>query len=285
MTIPELYITAAGMTDRGRVRKANEDSFAAVDLNGNEKFAASFEWNRRRVGENGIMLAVADGMGGARGGEIASRMAVELLGETLAVDNNRQTDKGSLKEIIELVNQDVRLFADKNPSLSGMGSTLTAVLINDGRALIGQVGDSRCYLLRNRRLTRLTKDQSFVQALVDAGQMTAKEAEASPQKNIILSAIGQENEVVPVIGEIEIERGDILLLCSDGLSNMVGGDEMRDVLCRNLSPAESCRLLVELANQRGGTDNITVIVAQIFDESISRAEEITIKPQTLRELF
>lgn len=271
----KVYIDAAGQSDTGKVRSANEDSFAAFDLSLGEKFVSSFEWKKRPIEGKRILFVVADGMGGAKAGEIASRAAVEFLGDILGTPGDTQFDKAQMEGHIRKVNQEVRSVAESNSDFSGMGTTLTTVLINDGKAILGQIGDSRCYLLRNGCLTRLTKDQSLVQALVDAGKLTPEQADVSPQKNVILSAIGAEREIEPVTGEIDLEHGDYLLLCSDGLTNMVNEDEMREILSRNLTMRKTCRLLIKLANRNGGNDNITVIVAQFCGKGIPPAAEET----------
>lgn len=284
METKNIYIEAAGLSDKGQVRENNEDGFAAVDFARVERFGDSFNWKSRIIGEKGVLLAVSDGMGGARGGEIASRMTLELLDEIVTVE--QKLDQPTLGKIIKSVSFEVHRFAEENPNLSGMGATLTAVFINNGSAIIGQIGDSRAYLLRNSRLIRLTKDQSFVESLVEAGVMTRKEAEISPNKNILTSAVGQKDEVTPGIAEIELERGDILLLCSDGLTNMVADDELQNILGEDKDPREKCEQLVKLANNCGGKDNITVIVAHLSGEGLPAAFEEYIQTKKFpRELF
>ena len=278
MNNSKIYIDAAGLSDTGKVRQANEDSLAAFDLTSKETFFLSFEWKKRTVENGGILLAVADGMGGAKAGEIASRTAIGLLGKKLFAERDGQTEQTALREQIRSINLEIKRLAENNPKYAGMGTTLTAVLVSGSQAQIGQIGDSRAYLYRRRLLSRLTKDQSWVQVMVDAGALTQEQAEISPQKNVILSAIGVDKEIDPVIREVDIERGDYLLLCSDGLTNMVREDEISDILAKGMSLSETCRLLVDFAQLRGGTDNISVILAQFFGRGLPaavQAENIT----------
>jgi serine/threonine protein phosphatase PrpC len=243
-------------TDVGRVRKMNQDSlavFTAEDLEGLL---------------DGLFV-VADGMGGKAGGEIASRVTVETVP---AVVQEALTDSGekasdgqiaeALREAIEAANEVVYKQARANPELRGMGTTCVAALIRNGSAIVGHVGDSRIYLLRSGRLAQLTEDHSLVQEHVRAGEMSAEEARGSRFKNVITRAVGIAERVAPEIKMLELAEGDTLLLCSDGLTNMVSDRDIVRMLGQIPDVQDACDELVEAALQNGGDDNITALVVR-----------------------
>jgi len=247
-------ISYAAKTDVGKVRKKNQDSLTAVTGDG-------------LGGRADGLFVVADGMGGHAGGEIASRITVEtvpaIVGDELARLNG-QMSAGSLsealREAMSAANEAVWKQARANPELRGMGTTCVAVLAKEGTAAVGNVGDSRAYLLRGGRLRQITADHSLVQEHVRAGEMTADEARESRFKNVITRGIGLASRVEPDVELLELEEGDTLLLCSDGLSGMVRDGEIGRILSESREAREACDRLVEAANRGGGEDNISAVV-------------------------
>ena len=173
---------------------------------------------------------------------------------------------------MERANRDV-FQAAADPSHKGMGATLTAVCVHGEHAHVAAVGDSRAYLLRGGTIRQMTKDQSFVQYLVELGALKPEAAESSAIKNVVLQAMGQKADVAVALGRLELRRGDRLLLCSDGLSNKLSAEDMREVVERAPSLPAACWELVEIANGRGGDDNITVVLAEVTGEAIMMADE------------
>jgi protein phosphatase len=212
---------------------------------------------------------VADGMGGAMAGEVASQLATKVIFDQMVSSwvRGRRSDlrsfNASMAGAIEVANQEIHKRSLEDPSLHGMGTTLTAVGVLGADLTFAQVGDSRGYLVRNGGIEQVTKDQSLTRHLIDEGQLSEAEAENSPGRNIILQALGPSPTVEVVLTGRRALRGDALVLCSDGLSGVVSQDEIRDVVDRCPDPAVACEDLVELANSRGGPDNITVIVARL----------------------
>jgi PPM family protein phosphatase len=242
MTRIQANFQVAALTDVGRVRTGNEDSFGhCLDAG---------------------VFVVCDGMGGAAAGEIASRLAVDTLLERMcgaAANGNR---KKSLEEAIAAANRVVHAHASGDASLSGMGTTLVAAAIKGSRALIGHVGDSRCYLFRAGRLSRLTHDHSLVDEQVRLGNMTAEEAELSPFKNVITRAIGTQDEVEAEIDEQNLKPGDMLLLCSDGLTREVPEEGIAAILSKAGTTEALCQQLIDAANAAGSHDNVTAILVR-----------------------
>ena len=214
----------------------------------------------------GVVLVVSDGMGGAQAGEVASGIVIDRLREAMRVfagtaPSGEDLRDAALRRVVQEVSHHVRLAA-RAPDKKGMGATLTMAWLQNRTAVFAQVGDSRGYLLRGGKLQQVTHDQSFVQMLVDSGALTAEAAEASPQKNVIMQVMGQEDELDVVVGRIALAEGDRLLLCSDGLSNMVEANDLPKLV--GMSPLETaCSALVDAAKDGGGEDNITAVVAEI----------------------
>jgi serine/threonine protein phosphatase PrpC len=268
----ETFVSIACLTDVGRVRKNNQDAFIVTDLTEAESLSTSGELLKRPVGMHGLLLAVADGMGGALAGDVASRIAIEQLGLQLIGASEKSPVPAWLRQAIKAANREIRRVSGANPAYQGMGATMTAAVIHDSKAIIAQVGDSRGYLIREGHIQQVTKDQSLVQAMLDAGQLTEEAARDFHFRNVILKALGAEDEIEPAISVITLVRGDYLLLCSDGLSNKVGNVEMHDTILETESLAAACERLVALANERGGEDNITLVVARFDGESLPTAE-------------
>jgi PPM family protein phosphatase len=269
----EIRVRLFARTDVGQIREHNEDNFLVADLS--RKTRGLLEANRTGVvGPNGSLFAVCDGMGGAAAGEIASQLAVDILYERM-VD---QLDEGHPLQRDELARRLVRAIeaaglrifqeAKLDRTRRGMGTTVTAAALVDDHLFFAQVGDSRGYLMRQGQLVQLTRDQSLVNQLIEAGQLTEEEAETFEHNNIILQALGTADTVQVDLTFCELRKGDTLLLCSDGLSGMVRFDDIREVLRSTTEPIDACKLLTERANQAGGHDNITVIVVQFDGEGL-----------------
>lgn len=256
-----MRITAFGKTDKGRRRPNNEDDLALVDLTG-EREIREVAAENLEVGHKGILLAVADGVGGRRAGEVASGLALDVLAQE--VESLAQTCPGDslFRTAVEHVNKRIWKEARAESGLKGMATTLTAAVLCYGRAVLAHVGDSRAYVIREGRIRQLTRDQSYVQSLVEAGALTAEEAERSPYRSVILHAIGKEKGVEVALDAVEVSGGDVLFLCTDGLSDKVGPEEMAEKLAsKDLRWAVES--LIGLANERGGEDNITALACRI----------------------
>ena len=258
-----IKLAVAAKTDVGKVRTNNEDAFVVADLNRGDPASVDAAPGDFDVVERGVLMAVSDGMGGEQAGEVASALVVEtlrkaMLEEGLDTEESNSAITKAIESAVVKANEEV-FAAAKDPGKRGMGATLTAVYIQRGMAYIAEIGDSRAYLIRGRRCRQMTKDQSFVQLLLDSGAISEEEAKNYPHKNIILQAIGQQKVLNTAVGKLELRRGDRLLLCSDGLSNKVTPEEMREVVCDATSLTNACAKLISLANERGGDDNITVI--------------------------
>jgi PPM family protein phosphatase len=265
-------ISASGYTDIGMRRKMNEDSLLLADLT-NFNFSFGARINTGHLSERGALLVVADGMGGAAAGEVASELAVMTLRDELAQRANVNPISLRLKEAVEIANQRIWEHAQRHPELEGMGTTLTAAIISNGLAYIAQIGDSRAYLLRGENITQITKDQSLVQQWLDAGMLDVEEAQIHPCRNYLTQSLGVGPAVKVELTELPLYRNDYLLLCSDGLSNKISPQEMRQALWESNSISETCRKLIDEANQRGGEDNITVIVARFDGEAFPVGDE------------
>ncbi|MBK7586142.1 MAG: serine/threonine-protein phosphatase [Myxococcales bacterium] len=256
-------LTVFGKTDLGRVRTTNEDAFVVADLATTERVHSMERSAGLDAGERGILIAVSDGMGGAQAGEVASTVALH----SVRVGMNEGSPAGAsaaLKTSVERANRSVWDLAHAS-GREGMGATLTALLVHDRYAYIAEIGDSRAYLLRNDRLLQLTRDQSYVQELVERGVLTPEQAGESDYKNIILQAVGLRPEVQVAMSRVELRRGDRFLVCSDGLSNKVPDSDLHDIM-KGASVEAVCKELVDTANGRGGEDNITAVVLEVGGE-------------------
>ncbi len=235
-------------TDIGRKRTFNEDQAACFEL------------------EDGTVLAViADGMGGHRSGDVASAMAVKLMGEHFdglrdGVPQSAETWTEWLDESVCRVNRQIYEKAKSGPEHEGMGTTLEAAVIQDGDCHIAHVGDSRVYLLRAGQITQITKDHSYVNALLASGEITEAEAEVHPQRNWIMRAVGSEKRITSDFYHLQFHPGDYLLMCTDGLSNKVEPETMQALINAEGTLDTKVTRLIDLANERGGEDNITAVL-------------------------
>ena len=236
-------------TDLGCVRENNEDKF--------EFFVPSDPVTLAIKGE---VVAVADGMGGHAAGQIASELALKTFIKTYFAGSSADVEaclRASVREANAVVHATSNI-----PGRSGMGTTLTVAVVRGKELYVAQVGDSRLYFCHNGRLEQLTEDHSWVAEQVKMGAMSELDAESSPFRNVITRSMGNQPEVEPDITRRDIEEGDTLLLCSDGLSGVVGIGEMERALTEN-GPAECCQQLVQMALDRGGPDNVTILVARV----------------------
>jgi PPM family protein phosphatase len=266
ITRGEIRVRLFGRTDVGQIREHNEDNFLIGDLT--RRSRTLLEGDREQsVGEWGSVMGVCDGMGGAAAGEIASQLAVDIIFERL-IQGEPPTEHDDLARRLVHAVEDagIRIFneARADRTRRGMGTTATIAALVDARLFVAQVGDSRAYILRGDKLVQVSRDQSLVNQLIEAGQLTEEEAETFEHNNIILQALGTAETVQVDLTYVDLERGDRLLLCSDGLSGMVRADELKEVLIGQKDPLDACKELTDRANRAGGHDNITVIVAD-FD--------------------
>ncbi len=235
--------------DKGKTRASNQDACFHNFL------------------EDGTALAiVCDGMGGANAGNIASETAIKVISEYVMTSYREGMDsfdaENLLKNAVISANSVVYNMSVDNAELKGMGTTAVAALVNSNFTVICHVGDSRAYLIDGDNITQLTRDHSMVQSLVESGKLTPEQARVHPRKNIITRALGADEDVLPEISETDISNGQILLLCSDGLSNYVEADEMLEI-CKNNDISRLADVLTDTANANGGGDNITVVAVTL----------------------
>ncbi len=273
-TTRNIEVQFAGRTAVGQIREHNEDNFVCADLSEGKLFPRS-EPCSASVGERGLFFAVCDGMGGAAAGEVASQMAVDILFDSLRADappSNRDVLARRLVGAVEKAGRKIFDTAQADTTRRGMGTTVTATVLVDKVLFAAQVGDSRAYLLRRGELKQVTKDQSLVSQLIEAGHLTEKEAETFEHSNIILQALGTSESVQVDLSFVELRKGDRLMVCSDGLSGMVDNDVIKESLTSIEEPDVCCEHLIEQANAAGGHDNITVIVVDFTGEGLNEAK-------------
>jgi protein phosphatase len=247
-----MKLVTASLTDVGRVRPNNEDAFG--------KFEPANEDEQRA---SGWLFLVADGMGGHQGGETASELAVNTVMRSYIADRNDDR-AASLESAVQEANRVILQASSTDPSLMGMGTTCTAMAVRDGFAYFVHVGDSRAYVSRQGEMIQLTQDHSLVGEMVRSGILSDEDARVHPKRNVITRSLGiQETvEVDTPFSPFKLERGDVFLICSDGLTSLVPDEEISAVLDEN-SPQDACRRLVDKANQNGGRDNVTVLVIKV----------------------
>ncbi len=277
----------SALTDVGRTREHNEDAFLVADLAAREPLdfapaggagALPAERTCELTGA-GVLLVVADGLGGAAAGEVASHLAVRVahealrraLGDVAISAADEVTTASALRDAVLAANQAVHRLGGERSELHGMASTITAAYLRDDGVTVAQVGDSRAYVIRAGEARQITKDQSLVQRLVDAGEMTPEQAETSLRRNIILQALGPEPTVRVDVTRQTLCRGDLVLLCSDGLSGQLRAGELGAATLRTPSPGALCAALVAAANASGGPDNITVVAARVSGDRLAVA--------------
>ena len=267
-----MLIDYAAITHLGRVRKNNEDAYLVSALDGEEPLVNGLRPLTKHC-QAGILAAVADGMGGAATGEIASReglasVAVTLFGHWGRFNGAKAVEADLLKALAhaaEEASSAVLRYADTERASRGMGSTLTAAVLWNGHAYLAQVGDSRAYLYRRPDLVQLTEDQTLVREMISAGSITPEEARSHPQRSLITQALGCPSPVRAVLGRVALRRGDRLLLCSDGLCGELVDERMAEILALDLTPKETLERMVEAALAHGGRDNITGLILALDD--------------------
>jgi serine/threonine protein phosphatase PrpC len=276
-----MLVEVHAKTDVGRVRRGNEDNFLLLDLTAGRAWSGSDgaespeDMRQFQLGGGGLVLVVSDGMGGALAGDVASRMAIEAVRDVLLEknsDGNGCDEDSSLVDCLKHAtleaNKNIHYKSLEDSRCSGMGATLTGAAIKDDKLDLVQVGDSRAYVMRGQQIRLATKDQSLVQQLVDVGQISEAEAETHMFRNVILQALGAQNELTPATARIQLRDGDMLLLCSDGLSGKLRNDDIRQIVADAGDLNAACSALVAEANNRGGEDNITVVLARFSGDDL-----------------
>ena len=271
--MPPIRATLFGLTDRGRTRDHNEDTFLVADLDGREPLRRS-QRHVQEIGERGALYLVADGMGGAAAGEVASEMAAieihrQMLHGWAALPlGTEEAFAANLRRAVEAANLTLHHYAAEHPDVRGMGTTATVAAVWGDRLYLAQIGDSRGYLIRDGEVHQLTRDQSLTQRLVEVGELTEEEAEASERRNIILQALGPDPRIKVDLSWQQLQRGDLLLLCTDGLTSVVRRDELGGVVNADSDVQLIAEHLVGLANEHGGPDNITIVVVRFEGEGL-----------------
>jgi len=246
MSYRRINTSVASLSDRGRIRGYNED--------------ACFIDTER------CLFIVSDGMGGAQAGDVASKIVVDVLPKMLekeigiAVKTNPNNIKAVLRKTITELSHILYTESKTKIGLKGMGATIVLAYIQNGKAYIAHVGDSRAYLLRSRLLKQLTRDHSIINILLRSGEITKKEAKVHPAKGQLSQYVGMEQKVYPDLRFINLESGDRLLLCTDGLTGMLSNKTIAQILIKNADPRSTCNELIQAANNAGGKDNITVVI-------------------------
>ncbi len=275
--VKEIRISAVGMSDMGRVRKNNEDNMVICDLTSGE-VRVNPPLKDNLVGAHGTLMMVADGMGGEASGEVASQICVTTVPKRL-YDNLKTvgTVRESnfvllLREAIEFANQVIYQKAQTGSAHKGMGTTTTAAALFGPYLFVAQVGDSRAYLVRNKKMVQLTRDQTFLNYLEDIGAEMPAEPEKDSRKSILTQAVGSSENVDVKVTYTRVRVGDRLLLCSDGLYNMVDRESLENIANADDALAAKCKALIAKANEGGGTDNITVIMAELSGPGLPPAD-------------
>ncbi|MDR0889636.1 MAG: Stp1/IreP family PP2C-type Ser/Thr phosphatase [Oscillospiraceae bacterium] len=243
-------IEAWGLTDAGSVREQNQDSFRIV-----------------RLPQDMLLAVVCDGMGGAKAGNVASRLACEVFSQEVKASIRADMDKAQAEDVLraaqKLANIAVYEHAQLSEEFSGMGTTMVAALVLKHAALVLNVGDSRAYFINADEMHCVTTDHSLVELMVQRGELTHEEAKTHPVKNLITRAIGTEKQVFADVFEVPLKSGDSLLLCSDGLSNMMADQEMYFEVIHGARKDDCCKRLLEIAKSRGAPDNVTSVLVAL----------------------
>src|SRR5450755_366728 len=261
---PDIAIEVYGKTDVGLIREHNEDNFLVADVTTALRAADGRDPFTFKLGDKGALLLVCDGMGGAAAGEVASQMAADAIYEALvrAPPQPRDGFARLMRHAVERANEAIFIQSRDNQSERGMGTTCTVAGLVDDTLVVAQIGDSRCYVLRDGKLAQVTKDQSLAWQLIEAGAMTPEEAKAFEHANIILQALGVQERVEVVLSQVDLRRGDVALLCSDGLHGPVTDEELLAVLVAEHDLPKAADALIQKALDRDGPDNITVALAR-----------------------
>ncbi len=271
-----ISVEVYAVTDVGRTREHNEDAFLVSDLATGQPldFDAAVQ---QRVGTRGLLFMVADGMGGAAAGELASATAVDVVLRSLRDEwsargpGTPDAFVDAIERAAQTANSTIYRYATEHPEVRGMGTTATIAGLLGDTLFLAQIGDSRAYLVRDGVARQLTKDQSLVQKMLESGDMTEEQAEHSERKNIILQALGPEAHIKADLTHQAVRRDDVLVLCSDGLSGLVKDVDIARCVREERDLLSACQAMVALANDRGGPDNITVVGARFDGAGLKRA--------------
>jgi PPM family protein phosphatase len=275
--VGDIKLIVSALSDVGRARTHNEDAYSITDLASGIQQQAIGAVHSIDVQDRGVLLALSDGMGGAQAGEVASALVLASLQEALTMGGKAPLHE-QLEEAVQRANREV-LDAAQTSNRVGMGATVTAIIVQGLDAYIAEVGDSRAYLLRQGRLRQITRDQSLVQLMIDQGVMSPQEARSAPGKNVILQAVGLAGDIRVAIAKLSLRRGDRFLICSDGVTNAVSDAELKQILTQS-DPRSACETMIALANDRGGDDNETAIVADVTGEDLPSTEEFETVTET-----
>lgn len=273
-----IQVAVSAHSDTGQTRQHNEDRFLIANLTTRDMLPEGH--HRYELGPKGSLFMVADGMGGAAAGERASQMAADLIFEQLVMGWSSEPDPTPdlfdvrVREAVEKANRRIHHASQSDPELAGMGTTATVVGVLGARLLVSQVGDSRAYLIRDGAAVQMTRDQSLVQHMLDTGRVTEEEAHAMAPRNLILQALGPTPTVEVVQGWQQLIRDDVVLICSDGLSGLVPAEEMASEVAAVANLTHACNRLIDLANRRGGPDNITVVLVRLTGGGLPTLEEV-----------
>tara|TARA_Y100001936_G_scaffold249143_1_gene298681 strand:+ start:2111 stop:2932 length:822 start_codon:yes stop_codon:yes gene_type:complete len=264
--------TIGMLTDVGKVREIDEDSILAADL--------SFGINSKS--NQFLLLAVADGMGGHAKGEEASKIALNTIARTVIPElHNNQPLTTLLDQGIKNANQEIIDFTLKNPESQGMGTTSVCALVKDDEVHLANIGDSRAYVVSNDEIRRVTKDHSYVQGLIDQGEITEEESREHPQKNVITKALGISASIDSDTMKLKLAPDENLLLCCDGVIAHLTDDDIKNTIMSSSDPQTACQKIVDLANDRGGTDNISLIILSSEKTDSKENSEIIEDEQTI----
>jgi serine/threonine protein phosphatase PrpC len=272
-----INVNVFGISDVGRVRKNNEDNFVVCNLTTGE-FGLTPALRAHSLGSRGSLFMVADGMGGEASGEVASQICTATVPKRL-YDNLKSLGTVSetnfvllLREAIEFANQIIYQKAQSNPTFRGMGTTTTAAVLFGPYLFVAQVGDSRAYLIRNKELTQLTRDQTFLNYLKEIGAELPADPEKDSRRSILTQAVGTSETLDVKVTYTKIRQGDSILLCSDGLYSMVKSPDLLATINSEDGLAHKCKALIDQANANGGVDNITVILSEFSGPGLPPAD-------------
>lgn len=280
----QVYIDVAGLSDVGQVRTINEDAFLISDF----RTGTAFDYTAQIVNnliDSRLLMVVSDGVGGAALGEVASQMTINAINESLGRLSQAIPAYDRLVAAVEQANYLVLTESNARPQNKGMSATVTTALIEQDCAYIAEVGDSRAYLIRNNRITQLTTDQSLVELMVSKGLISREQARTHPRKNVILQAIGTNEALQVPVRQLYLQRNDYLLLCSDGISNNILEQEMLETVKGSANIAMACQHLVDIANARGGKDNITIVIGHLKGEGLPATSTRELNSINLHTLF
>lgn len=272
MSASDIQMEVFGKTDVGLIREHNEDNLLVADLGGGLKESNLDQTTRLPLGEHGALFLVCDGMGGAAAGEVASQMAVDAIFDVMAEGEARPARDAfarQLRRAVETANERIFQQSRDNQNERGMGTTCTAAAVVDDTLMVAQIGDSRCYVLRNQVLGQVTKDQSLAWQLIEAGALTHEDAKAFEHANIILQALGVQDRVEVVMSQVALRRGDTLLLCSDGLHGPVSDGEIREILVGETDLKKAGESLLQKALERDGPDNVTIVLVRFTGDALA----------------